>query len=116
MPYKDLNSPASKASILRRRQKYLASNKGKANYKKYIKDHPEMRKKIETKSNWRVSGVIDTDIDLLYDYYIKQTNCMICDIKFKDSKNRHLDHDHITGEVRYIVCCKCNKMLSSFYE
>tara|TARA_R110002012_G_scaffold265573_1_gene448958 strand:+ start:48 stop:410 length:363 start_codon:yes stop_codon:yes gene_type:complete len=95
------------------RKQYLASDKGKAKRKKYQDEHPEMM----TISRWKFRGVIDTDFDLLYDYYIKQTNCMICDIKFKDTRDRHLDHDHITGEVRYICCQKCNNvMLGSRYD
>ena len=82
--------------------------------KEYIKT--ENGKKIGKINGWKYQGVIDHDFDLLYDYLISQTNCMVCDIKFKNSLDRQLDHDHNTGEPRYICCCKCNNMLSSIYE
>lgn len=39
-------------------------------------------------------------------------NCMIC----KSTKTLCIDHDHKTGEVRGILCHKCNTGLGSFSE
>ena len=76
-----------------------------------------MRHKSYKINNWKQMGIIDTDLDLLYEFYILQTNCMVCGIEFKDRRNRHLDHNHSTGDVRYICCCKCNtSFLASKYE
>ena len=103
--------------------RYLKKNieKDPVKYEKHLQTRRDYSKTYEGKktrriSNWKIKGIIDADFDLLYDYLISQTNCDICDIKFKNSLDRQLDHDHTTGEPRYIVCCKCNKMLSSIYE
>ena len=32
----------------------------------------------------------------------------ICNKLFLNTRDRQLDHNHITGEIRNIVCCKCN--------
>lgn len=67
--------------------------------------------KLNMINNWKQKGIIDDDLDAVYDYYIKETNCWICDNKFKNSKDRQLDHDHKTGEIRYICCRDCNSNL-----
>ena len=59
-------------------------------------------------SVWKSQGIIDEDLHAVYDYYIDQTHCMICFKEYKNSKDRCLDHDHETGEIRYICCQNCN--------
>jgi len=68
-------------------------------------------KKVMRVANWKQIGIVDTDLPSLYDIYIQETNCWICGNEFKNSKDRHLDHDHETGEVRYICCRDCNIQL-----
>lgn len=41
----------------------------------------------------------------------KIDHCEICRVKFKNSKNRHIDHDHETGCVRGVLCSNCNRVL-----
>jgi len=93
-------------------KKYYEENKKKiAEYhKKYQKENP----KSYIIAKWKIRGIIDDDYDLLYDVFIKETNCWICGKEFnKDNgmDKRCLDHDHdITddGNVRYILCGYCN--------
>ena len=57
---------------------------------------------------WKKRGVICDDFDMLYEEYIKATNCQHWDKDFKSTRDRCLDHDHTTGEFRKFVCQKCN--------
>ena len=58
---------------------------------------------------WKFRGVAG-DLSFLYDtYYVNETNCWCCGLPFKDRRDRCLDHSHITGEFRQILCQKCNR-------
>ena len=84
--------------------------KNKEAVKEYKKEYNQSEKGVKTRiiSHWKSRGILDEDLSAVYDYYIKQTHCMICLIEYKDSFDRCLDHDHETGEIRYICCRHCN--------
>ena len=64
--------------------------------------------KTQTIYQWKYKGVIYDDWDELYYVYMNTLNCSHCNKEFKNSLDRHLDHDHSTGLFRAIVCQKCN--------
>ena len=67
--------------------------------------------KTNTKISWRSIGIIFTDEDFelyIYPKYIYATHCDLCNKQFKSSKDRQLDHNHDTGEIRNILCTSCN--------
>tara|TARA_R100000388_G_scaffold94647_2_gene82581 strand:+ start:3169 stop:3648 length:480 start_codon:yes stop_codon:yes gene_type:complete len=80
--------------------------RAKAYWEKYRKT--DKSKKLMRIANWKQIGIIDADLSAVYDIYIKEEKCWICGSEFLNNKCRHLDHDHETGEIRYICCQKCN--------
>jgi len=73
----------------------------------------ELRKKhkTDTKYIWKDRGLIcsDEEFEAIYEIYITARKCELCKKKFKSSRNRHMDHDHETGEFRNVCCTKCNQ-------
>ena len=80
-------------------KKYASTEKGKKKFR--IKD-------------WKRIGVISDDYNLLYDKFMNCKNCEHCDIEMVYGRTRNgktLDHCHISGEVRNILCRACNNKL-----
>lgn len=42
----------------------------------------------------------------------QQGRCAICEQKFKTSQDINVDHDHKTGNVRALLCTRCNSRLA----
>ena len=98
MPYKDPHSPAAIASYKKRQAKYRLTQK--AHYR---------NKKAQWKK-WGVKWKDEKEFKSIYEEYTTQTHCEFCYTEFKPGgmDRKCLDHDHETGEFRFILCCRCN--------
>ena len=111
MPFKD---PEKQKEWER---KYYEKNKEKI--KEYYEKNKDKRKEYNRTSpvyykyyiirGWKRKGIIDDDFDSLIEVYKKETHCWICGKEYIKRDDRNLDHDHETGEVRYICCRRCNR-------
>ena len=70
--------------------------------------------KYQTIHNWKYKGLKETEETILeiYNRYIWASNCELCGNAFKNSKDRQMDHCHVTGKFRNIVCNRCNQYRS----
>ena len=61
---------------------------------------------------WKHYGIKTDDWDKLYQRYVSTTHCERCNVElvvgnFRSNK-KSIDHNHKTGEIRYICCHSCN--------
>lgn len=68
------------------------------------------RYKSRKRFEWKRYGmkISKEDFEYIFVQYINASHCDLCTHKFVNRCERHLDHNHQTGEVRNIVCRSCN--------
>ena len=69
----------------------------------------ELQKSCQIIGNWKQKGMNILDREHgweIFEMYKNTTHCDLCNIEL--GEKRDLDHDHETGEIRNIVCHKCN--------
>lgn len=88
-------TPEKKAELGRKQIEYRKTDKGK---------------KVEKIGSWKNQKMICDDWDKMYERFNLTENCECCNNKFKSSMDKHLDHCHQTGKIRYILCRNCNQL------
>lgn len=83
--------------------------KKKANYK-HKKRYPKYERRWRDKTQY---GLSEEESDLVQKIR-ENGSCYLCGLK--DKKSLHIDHDHVTGEIRGILCDKCNRGLGLFKD
>lgn len=61
-----------------------------------------------------VYGLIPEEIEKLKE--LQNFKCAICDDDFKEEKFTHVDHCHTSGEIRGILCRRCNVGMGNFKD
>lgn len=124
MPYKNPEIARQKAKEYReknvekekiRHKLYYENNKEK--FKEYAEKNKERKKETFRKYRqtpegkkktciyrWKSRGLVG-DYDMIYDRYLNTTNCDECNCILT---KKCMDHSHITGEFRNVLCNRCN--------
>jgi len=96
-------------------KKWAQANKEKVRetHRNWIERNREKATKRSRIDNWKKSGIICDDWDELYISYMAHERCMDCGCEFGDYGDgtgtfKCLDHNHLTGEIRGILCSLCN--------
>lgn len=75
-------------------------------------EYREKNRKIITEKQWTKRGIIDITYEKFLIELKKQKNkCKICNTEMM---NPQVDHDHITGKYRGILCVPCNNGLGIY--
>ena len=127
--YKKKYRQENKEKIKESNKQYREEHKEKINeYKKqYYKENIESRKqyikqynqtprglKLRRIKDWKKRGFKCDYIEELYQHYLLSDQCEKCSViltvdKITTSTTKSMDHSHITGEFRNILCHACNR-------
>tara|TARA_R110000796_G_scaffold3849_1_gene14797 strand:+ start:238 stop:909 length:672 start_codon:yes stop_codon:yes gene_type:complete len=87
---------------------YYENKKEELAAKQKIYGQTPQGKKRYTVGNWKKRGATG-DLKGFYDkIYLPTTKCQVCKTKFKPTRDKCMDHDHLSGEIRFVLCRKCN--------
>lgn len=91
--------------------------------KEYLREYQRLRYRTSAfyQRLYRQYGLTkEVYFDLLS---LQNNSCAICKIPFEvttelnaTSKTRHIDHCHVTGKVRGILCIRCNTAIGKFKD
>ena len=97
----------------KKNKQYRQNEKGKNWCKKYRQS--ELGKKSQIKSVWKKRGLNIENFEEIYERYTMAIFCEICEcvlnIEGNHNTKKCMDHCHITGEFRNIVCHYCNRTI-----
>ena len=97
---------AQNKSYYQRNRNTIAA-KSRDNYHK----HPEVWKNRRLKTQYGIT------LEQFNQMFISQNGaCAICNNSFEDDMDTHVDHNHRTGQVRQLLCKRCNSGIGHFRE
>jgi len=82
----------------------------KKEYNKIYNKRPDVKKKKKI-NEWIRRGLLEDDPSSIYDKWLNATHCERCEVLLSttnNNKRKCLDHCHITGKFRFILCFDCN--------
>src|SRR5215472_14832434 len=92
-----------------------ASRKHRAKYPNCRKEeNQKYRKQNSSRSRFKLYGVTQDQFDFMLE--AQGGLCAVCCEPMKPGKQTHIDHDHLTGEVRGLLCHGCNIALGCFLD
>ncbi len=92
----------------------MTYSKKKAKYnEEWTRAHPESRKRIHHRSEWKRYGLDSAEAERVYD---SKPCCDICEIAFDGNVQKCLDHEVKTSRIRGVLCSNCNLAIGLLHE
>ena len=109
----DLYRKINEKAIKKQEKLYRERNKDKIKKREQDNYNTIERKKVTKKSHWKLKGLNMENFEEVWKRYDETTNCDLCNVvltigKVNSATSKHMDHSHITGEFRNILCQTCN--------
>ena len=83
----------------------------------YRRDHRQLESTKRRGRSSHLKRKFGLTLDQYDELLVQQGGvCAICEDPPEDGKAFHIDHDHETGEVRGLLCLRCNNGLGQFKE
>jgi len=89
------------------KEHYTKNKESIAAYGKEYDQTPKGKKSRKIRS-WKSIGVIGNLSKIYDEIYLPSTHCDICNTEYKSTFDRCLDHCHLSGEFRQMLCRACN--------
>ena len=105
--------------VKKAQQKYRRSHRKQTNAtrKEWYKKNPGYMKKYARSENDRLQKAYGITVEQRDSMLMAQDGrCLICNKTMTKGRDCHTDHDHISGRVRGLLCCKCNCGLGYFQD
>ena len=76
-------------------------------YQREYRSRPEVKRKQRDAYYRKQYGKTADEIDEIVE--LQGGRCLICKVELPERLgSRHLDHDHVTGQIRGVLCIDCN--------
>jgi len=78
----------------------------------YWRTQRNRKDSIAVQRRARTYGITETEVKLL----LETSFCELCHAEFSETARKNIDHDHVTGKVRGVLCGHCNRGLGHFKD
>jgi hypothetical protein len=82
-----------------------------AQRRKYLDKNPGYARNAALKHKYGIT--FEEKLEMLRE---QELRCKICNIEFNSEKHACVDHNHVTGEIRALLCNSCNLMIGMAKE
>lgn len=107
-----VRDPKQRARYARFKEKPESAAKLRANRDRFHERHPDYKHRDHIKRRY---GLTPAQYDALVE--LQGGRCAICRQSPTGKRTRlHVDHDHLTGEVRGLLCNLCNVALGAIHD
>lgn len=104
-----------KANAWARRWRAAHTDRARATNRRWSKAHPDRTRELRIEAKFRRYGLTLDQYHALLERQGEQ--CAICRCVIKPvGRETHIDHDHVSGTVRGLLCERCNVGLGSFKD